>query len=283
MENIKKISLITTLYNEAENILNFLESYREQTKYADEFIIVDGGSSDDTAEIIKKYADENIKLKIKVIIDKTCSKKYISAPIAKGRNIAIENSKYDYIAVTDAGCVLDKNWLKEIVEPFEDENVSIVSGWYEANVINDFQKVYKEIYLPTIETLNLDTFLPSSRSIAFTKECWQKVGGYPLSSMTAEDTKFDLLLKELDCVFKFNPRAIVYWNCPLNYREAIQKSEYYAKGDGTHRLFFGSFLLRLPLLVFPLNILLSKQKRQNFKLTYSVMLHYQIGYIKGLF
>jgi len=282
MEDIKKVSLITTLYNEADNILKFLESYKNQTRYADEFIIVDGGSNDDTVNIIRKYADENTELNIKIIVDDTCSKKHTAGPIAKGRNVAINNTKYDYIAVTDAGCTLDRNWFKEITRPFSQKRIDVVSGWYEANITNEFQKLYASIYLPRLEKLNLDTFLPSSRSIAFKKICWEKVGGYPTQSMTAEDTKFDLDMKKAGYIFKFTSKAKVYWNCPKNYDEALEKSTYYAFGDGSKKLFLKQFILRNIFLFFPINILLDKKRRENFKLSYNVMYKYQLGYIKGL-
>ena len=282
MENIKKYSLITTLYNEADNILKFLESYKNQTKYADEFIIVDGGSTDATVNIIEQYANKHKELHIKVIVDKICSKKYIAGPIAKGRNIAIENTKYEYISVTDAGCILNKNWFEEIIKPFEDNSIDVVSGWYEANITNEFQKIYAEIYIPKLETLNKATFLPSSRSIAFKKKCWKEVNGYPTNSMTAEDTQYDLDLKKIGCKFIFNEKAIVYWDCPKNYEEALDKACYYAFGDGQKKLFFKQFLVRIILILLPINILLDKNRRDNFKLSYNVMLQYQYGYLNGL-
>ena len=53
-----KVSLITTLYNESKNIEAFLDSYKKQTVYADEFIIVDGGSTDGTIDYINDFLNE---------------------------------------------------------------------------------------------------------------------------------------------------------------------------------------------------------------------------------
>ena len=277
-----KTSLITTLYNEENNILKFLNSYKYQTKHANEFIIVDGGSNDGTLEIIEKFIKDNKNLNIKLIVDTTCNKKYITGPIAKGRNVAIENAKYDIVTVTDAGCLLDKNWLKEIVKPFSDNNIDVVSGWYEANITNEFQRIYSDIYMPNLKDLNKDNFLPSSRSIAFKKKCWEDVNGYATTTMTAEDTEFDLKMKQVGCHFIFTSKALVYWDCPKSYDEALQKAEYYAQGDGEKKLYFIKFLIRNVLLIFPVNILFSEKRKKYFKLSYSVMLSYQIGYIKGL-
>ena len=280
MENKKQFSLITTLFNEEQSILNFLESYRNQSKYADEFIIVDGGSSDKTVSIIEAFSDSYPQLNITILIDKDNSK--IGA-IARGRNRAIHHTVYEYIAVTDAGVILGKEWFKEIIKPFEDEEVDVVSGWYEANIQNKFQQFYSDVYLPKLESLDLEKFLPSSRSIAFKKSCWLNVGKYPIKTLTAEDTLFDLNLKESGCKFHFSSKAIVYWNCPSSYMELLEKANYYAIGDGQHKLHLKAFLLRNILLLFPLNLLFSKQKRKHFRVIYGTMFAYQKGYVKGFF
>jgi len=278
-----KYSLITTLYNEADYIINFLNSYKEQTKYADEFIIVDGGSLDETVSIIKKFSDENSILNIKIIVDNTCNKKYTQGPVAKGRNIAIENAQYEYIAVTDAGCILDKSWFEEIIKPFEDKTVDVVAGWYEANITNEFQQKFADILMPKLENINRDTFLPSSRSLAFKKACWEKAGGYPEQTLTAEDTKFDLDLKDIGCKFYFTEKAFVYWDVPFNIQEAKAKLFNYGYGDGQLRLRFWNKILKTLFIFFPIHILLSEQKRQYTWLSYQLFLYNRLGFLKGLF
>jgi len=269
-----KVSLITTLLNEADNIDGFLESYKNQTKYADEFIIVDGGSTDGTIEKIEEFSNYNKALKIKLIIDKTCSKKVVAGPIAKGRNVAIENSQFEYIAVTDAGCILDRLWFEEIAKPFKDESVDVVSGWYEAHITNDFQRDYGEVAMPKLTSLDRENFLPSSRSIAFKKECWKKVDGYPTSTYTGEDTKFDLDLKKVGCKFLFTEKAFVYWDCPFDLEDAKKKHFSYGYGDGQLKQFFVKFLFR--------SIINIKNKFSN-NIKYEITKSYQYGYFKGVF
>ena len=36
-----------------------------------------------------------------------------------GRNEGIKRSTGDIVAITDAGCILDRNWIKNIAAPFE--------------------------------------------------------------------------------------------------------------------------------------------------------------------
>ncbi|WP_248405326.1 glycosyltransferase family 2 protein [Butyrivibrio fibrisolvens] len=54
--NIPKVSLIMTTYNSHENFTKSIESVLTQDYPSIELVIVDGGSTDGTVEIIKKYA-----------------------------------------------------------------------------------------------------------------------------------------------------------------------------------------------------------------------------------
>lgn len=51
-----KISVITVVYNDVANIRATIESFFSQTWEDKEYIVIDGGSTDGTAEIIKEYA-----------------------------------------------------------------------------------------------------------------------------------------------------------------------------------------------------------------------------------
>lgn len=53
-----KISVITVVYNDVEHIEETIESFFSQTWHNKEYIVIDGGSTDGTVEIIKKYLDK---------------------------------------------------------------------------------------------------------------------------------------------------------------------------------------------------------------------------------
>lgn len=52
-----KISVITVVYNDAKNIRQTMESFFSQTWEDKELIVIDGGSTDGTVDIIKEYSD----------------------------------------------------------------------------------------------------------------------------------------------------------------------------------------------------------------------------------
>src|SRR5688500_1817570 len=115
METLK-ISLCITVLNETDNVENLIHSILNQTLKPHEIIIVDAGSTDGTLNKLKRFKAA------KVI-------KASGSTRSEGRNIAIKYARNKIIAVTDAGCILDKNWIKEISKPFRRDLVDVVAGF----------------------------------------------------------------------------------------------------------------------------------------------------------
>lgn len=215
-----KVSFITTVFNEEEIISKFLDSLLAQSKLPDEIVIVDGGSSDSTVAKIK-----NSKFKILVKLGNR----------AVGRNEAIRKATGDIIVCSDAGCILDKSWLKNIAEPFKESKIDVVAGYYKPIARNAFQKCLAAYTCVMPDRVKPKNFLPSSRSIAFKKSAWQKVGGYPENLDTCEDLVFAKKLKKAGYKFKTRVDAIVYWPQRKNLKEAALQFYRYAEGDGKAR------------------------------------------------
>ena len=111
-----KISFITTFLNEEETILRFLESLLSQTLMPDEVILVDGGSTDNTLPLVKKYIAKK-KGKTAIVLLS------LKGNRAVGRNAAIKKASGDIIACSDAGNILDALWLEEICKPFKNRSI----------------------------------------------------------------------------------------------------------------------------------------------------------------
>jgi glycosyltransferase involved in cell wall biosynthesis len=223
-----KISLIVTTFNEEATIAKLLESFFTQTKKPDEIIIIDGESNDGTVQIIRHFQKKNKK--IKLLVEK-CSR-------AKGRNLGVEISKNDIIVMTDAGCVADKNWLKRITEPFENEKVDMVAGFYKMKGNTSVQKALS-FFLGTLPSKFDINFLPSTRSIAFRRKLWLEVGGFPENLKdTAEDTVFNLKVIKSKAAIARVKNAWVEWGMPETLGEAFKKMFLYAKGDAKSKIWW---------------------------------------------
>ena len=241
-----KVSIIATVKNECEALRLLLDSILDQTRPPDEVVITDGGSTDETLSVLEEYS-RWLPLRV------------VSAPnsnISQGRNRAIAAATGDIIAGTDAGVILSPNWLDDIVSPLEDEKVQVVSGWFEADPYTDFEVVLGSTVLPAQQDVDPQTFLPSSRSIAFRKSAWEAVGGYPEWLEHSEDLVFDLALRERFGPFAFAPAAVVYFRPRPNLRSFYRQYYAYARGDGKanlwpmrHLVRYLTYLLGIPLLL----------------------------------
>lgn len=266
------ITFITTFFNEESSIINFLESLLNQSIKADEYILLDGGSTDNTIRYVKEVISKNKEINIKLIINDRCNLAHTKGPVAKGRNVAISLSKNEIIAVSDAGCILDKYWLANITKPLISDIADISSG--RSNFTQNTSN-----YLSNDQILHNDFKNPSSRNIAFNKKCWAAIGGYPENYLTGEDTLFNYKLRKANFKFHYSSNALVYWDAPRNKSELIKKQIGYGKGDGFNRLYFRKFIFRFIILFFPIYFL----NKKSFKKSYISAISYQKGYIKGLF
>ena len=223
---MSRITFIATVLNEEASIIQLLESLKKQTKKANEIIIVDAGSKDKTVSLINNYSQENKKQNIRLLKKK--------GNRSKGRNIAIRNSTGEIIVASDAGCILKNDWVEKITAPFSNSTIDVVAGFYKPVVNSLFQKNLAPYTCTMPDKVNAD-FLPSSRSIAFRKKVWEKVGGYPEHLTTCEDLVFARNLKMKGFKFAVEKKALVYWPQRENLIQAFFQFFSYAKGDGKAR------------------------------------------------
>jgi glycosyltransferase involved in cell wall biosynthesis len=243
-----KVSFICTVLNEGRSIEKLLASILQQTRLPDEIIFVDGGSVDETVSILEKWV-ATARLPLRVI----------SAPganISQGRNIAIKAAAHPVVASTDAGVRLDPHWLEALIRPFQVETPPVVvSGFFAPDPQTVFEVALGATVLPRLEEIKPATFLPSSRSIAFLKSGWQKIGGYPEWLDFCEDLIFDFRLRAEVGNFAFAPGALVYFRPRSSLRGFFKQYYQYARGDGKadlwrkrHAIRYFTYLIALPLI-----------------------------------
>lgn len=253
------VSLIVTVKNEGEAIRPLLESLVRQTRPADEVVVCDGGSTDETLAVLAEYEG---RLPLRVIVAP-------GSNISQGRNQAIAAATGPIIAATDAGVVLSPAWLEAITRPFwgagtagesvgfkQEHFPAVVSGWFEAAGQTKFEVVMGATVLPELEDIDPAAFLPSSRSVAFLKAAWAAVGGYPEWLDYSEDLLFDFALRERYGPFVFAPKAVAYFRPRGSLRAFAWQYYLYARGDGKadlwrkrHAIRYGTYLVGLPLLL----------------------------------
>lgn len=231
-----------------------LDSLTAQTRMPDEVVIADGGSRDATLAVMREY-EARLPLHL------------LSAPganISQGRNAAIRAATGDIIAVTDAGVWCEPEWLERLTAPFNpklpitnNQLPPLVAGFFHSDPQTVTEMAMGATVLPEAPDVNPQTFLPSSRSVAFRKEVWEAVGGYPEWLDFSEDVVFDVHVRERFGPFLFVPEAVAHFRPRGSLRALARQYYHYARGDGKAQLFprqhavrYFAYLIAAPLLIY---------------------------------
>lgn len=225
------VSLIASVRDERDNIEAWFASLCAQTRLPDEIVIVDAGSTDGTFETLRELASRS-PVPVRILQEP-------NANIARGRNRAIEVAHGPIIACTDGGCEVSPGWLAAITGPFvSDAPPEVVAGYYTAICGNDVQRAMAPYLTPDVSWIDPAQFLPSGRSVAFHKDAWEAIGGFPeWLTLTAEDTLFDVALKRRAARWGFVPEAVVGWHPRETIKQLFDQVRSYARGDGEAGLF----------------------------------------------
>jgi len=109
------ISIIIPAKNAHATLKKCLDSIFHLHYDSSQVIIVNDGSDDDTAAILKNYPD------ITVIATDGKGPSY-------SRNLALKEAKGEFVAFTDADCIVDSEWINELLKGFEEETVAGAGG-----------------------------------------------------------------------------------------------------------------------------------------------------------
>jgi glycosyltransferase involved in cell wall biosynthesis len=166
------ISLYIPVYNGESTIESVLKNALQFDPGADEIIVIDDGSNDQTKEILKKY--EN---RIKIIKNET------NQGLGFSRNLAISKSKHQLVASIDADVEPEKKWLLKLHETQKKFGSAICGGrlfekYKDKNIYNMWRYIHgtqNPFGDKIIENLG-DTV--SGSNTLLNKEVWSNVGGY---------------------------------------------------------------------------------------------------------
>lgn len=232
-----RVSLVATVLDEAGNLGEWWTSIAGQTLSPDEVVVVDGGSRDGTAELLREMA-KKAPFPVRVEVSGGVN-------IARGRNEAIRLAAHDIVAVTDAGCVLAPDWLERITAPLRGGGgIDLVAGFYQPLTGNWFEEVSACATLPLPWEVREGRFMPSSRSIAFRRHVWERTGGYPEWLDIGEDMYFNHAWKRLGIRHRLEKEALVYWRMRGDLRALLRQYFLYARGDGESGMYPQRHLLR---------------------------------------
>ncbi len=194
-------TVIVPVYNGEKRIGKCLDSLIEQSKKPGEIIVVDDGSNDKTVDVIKKFK------KVKLI------KQNHKGPAA-ARNLGAKKARGNILLFTDADCVVDKNWVSEMIKPFKDKEMAGVQGRYKTLqkglIARSVQLEIEDRYDRMKSRKHIDFI--GSYSAGYRKRIFTKFRGFDESFPTAsgEDPELSFKLSKAGHKMVFNQDAIVY-------------------------------------------------------------------------
>lgn len=110
------ISFIIPTLNSARVLSACLESIRKQNYSSFQILIIDGGSTDNTLKIAKKYHCQILNNPLKTA--------------EAGKAIGVKNATTDFVALIDSDNILpSKNWLSKMMIPFTDPLIIGSEPW----------------------------------------------------------------------------------------------------------------------------------------------------------
>jgi glycosyltransferase involved in cell wall biosynthesis len=223
------VTVTATVLNEVDDIDGLVSTLAQQT-LRPEVIIVDGGSTDGTWERLQAAKPKYPNLI--AIRDETCNLKASPGPIARGRNVGITAATSEVVACADAGCIYDPEWLSRLTAPILNGSAEYSLGG--SCVDPDYQTIWDLASAPFFglrQNADGTTRSCTARSMAFRKELWQRVGGFPETSFLGEDTMFDLRVRML-VTPAYAERAQAIYRPRHTLKTALSMMARYGVADG---------------------------------------------------
>lgn len=202
------ISIIIPAHNEEDNIEDVLESLVASDYDKKEIIVVDDGSTDRTYDIVKKFSK---KYSVKLIKGKHQGK-------AKAVNLAIKKAKNDYLVIVDADTTVNKDTLKNLVQPFQEDKVAAIASNTRINltrnIITWFQSLeYSMSTAWNYICSNIGGLSVMSPVCAFRKDVIEEIGGFR-GDTAAEDYDICMIIKKAGYKIRMASSAIAYNKAP---------------------------------------------------------------------
>lgn len=133
------ISIITPVYNAEKHLSKMLDSVIKQSYKEWELILVNDGSTDNSAQIIKAYLSKDDRIRFF---------SQSNAGPSMARNKGVANAKGTYLSFIDADDWITQDYLHKLINPMLNHSTDLVcAGYYEINPqfplglkLHDFKK-----------------------------------------------------------------------------------------------------------------------------------------------
>ena len=217
----KKISIIVATLNDAKDIEDLLKSVKNQAFRDYEILVVDGGSTDGTIEIAKKYTKNVFVLP--------------KAGVAKSKNYAIKKARGELIQFFDAdNFISDRNYLKKVHSIFMKNDIDAlavkISPAKSGNMLVRAQAAYRKTRWEHHQKDNVFDVDPKNITFSvFRHDFVRKIGGFNEKMVGNDDIYMAAMTKKLNAKTLFDPCIEVYHKDPYDFGQIKRQALWYGR------------------------------------------------------
>jgi glycosyltransferase involved in cell wall biosynthesis len=200
-------SIIIPLYNRPQEIKELLETLTLQTYKHFEVLVIEDGSTDDAAEIVKSFAG---KLDVKYFVKPNSGQGFT-------RNYGFERAKGDYFVIFDSDCLIPENYLQIVNDSLAQNYLDAYGGPDDAH--HSFTPIQKAISYAMTSPFTtggtrggkkgIGQFHPRSFNMGISRQVWQKAGGFIITRL-GEDIEYSIRIHAMGFNIGLIPDAKVY-------------------------------------------------------------------------
>lgn len=225
----KPVSVLIPAYNEAANIEATVRSVFAGLKTRDEVIVVDDGSGDATAEIVKNLTGEFGKQLVLLQKENGGTK-------GAALSYALPYARHEIIMCIDADTVVDKGAIESLARHFDDARVGAVAGKVYPARVTSLLSAFQ--YLEYMQGQNLDKEVFAAGNAigvvpgaigAWRAKAVHGAGGYSLDTVV-EDQDLTLALLTAGWKITFEPRAAAYTETPDSVKQFFRQRSRWVYG-----------------------------------------------------
>ncbi|MFC1590155.1 glycosyltransferase [Candidatus Omnitrophota bacterium] len=218
---MSKISIIITAHNYGKYIAQCIDSALKQNYPEFEVIVVNDGSTDNTAEILASYRDT-----IQVIT-------LAGVGLAGACNAGIRSSSGEYIIRLDADDYFDENILMVEANILKG-NPGVHMVYPDYYRINQHGEIVEHVRLPKVnDEVKLLDRSPLAAGALFRRRCYDEIGGYNEELRYQEDYDFWIRFIDKFSVYNVNLPLMYYRrhdvNMSGNFEERMKARQYVKK------------------------------------------------------
>ncbi len=220
-------SIIIPLYNRPQEIRELLDTLTRQTYMQFEVLVIEDGSVNDAAHIIKQYAD---RLPLRYFVKPNEGQGFT-------RNFGFERAEGDYFIIFDSDCLIPANYLETVYKSLNENWLDMYGGPDAAHP--SFTPIQKAISYSMTSPFTTGgirgnkknmggQFHPRSFNMGLSRKVWETVGGFVITRL-GEDIEYSIRVHTAGFRIGIIPGAIVYHKRRTNFTQFYKQLHFFGR------------------------------------------------------